>query len=315
MNNISYNLETKTSISNDNPMLMNYLIKKLESRRNTLDNLKNILNSIISIEDFFNHKKPTINFLKELSDDFKQAIYAIKALLTENKVLSLSIEDKRDIFGKNFSEKIIKNNNIDIINNDDKIIKKHISKSPNNDLFKTNVTRASEFSKALKNIENDKKRLKSAVKLHFKNNKNLLTEVNKNNNNVNSNDLIIKIMNNSGILNLLNQKLGKDVIKKLIDPNCPKEYYKTVEKIIEEYNLINENTEFKIPIRLKNNIQAKTYFPKKNNQKYNSFSHRTSINKENNKKIFDNSTNPYGRYFEKPKFLGTQKYNHKASKK
>ena len=44
MNNISYNLETKTSISNENPMLMNYLIKKLESRRNTLDNLKNILN-------------------------------------------------------------------------------------------------------------------------------------------------------------------------------------------------------------------------------------------------------------------------------
>jgi hypothetical protein len=314
MNNISYSLETKTSISNENPMLMNYLIKKLESRRNTLDNLTNILNSIISIEEFFKHKTPTINFLKELSDDFKQAIYAIKALLTENKVLSLSLEDKRDLFKKNFSEKIIKNNNIDIINNDDTIIKKHISKSPKNDLFKTSVTRASDFSKALKNIENDKKRLKSAVKLHFKNSKNLLTEVNNNNKNVNSNDLIIKIMNNSGILNLLNQKLGKDVIKKLIDPNCPKEYYEKVGKIIEEYSIINDNSEFKIPIRLKNNIQAKAYFPKKNNQKYNSFSHRGNI-KDNNKKIFDNSTNPYGRYFEKPKFLGTQKYNRKSSKK
>ena len=315
MNNISYNLETKTSISNDNPMLMNYLIKKLESRRNTLDNLKNILNSIITIEDFFKHKAPTINFLKELSDDFKQAIYAIKALLTENKVLSLSLEDKRDIFKKNFSEKIIKNNNINIINNDDKFIKKHISKSPKNDLFKTSVTRASDFSKALKNIENDKKRLKSAVKLHFKNSKNLQTEVNNNNKNENSNDLIIKIMNNSGILNVLNQKLGKDVIKKLIDPNCSKEYYEKVEKIIEEYYIINDNSEFKIPIRLKNNIQAKAYFPKKNNQKYNSFSHRGNINKDNNKKIFDNSTNPYGRYFEKPKFLGTQNYNRKSSKK
>ena len=87
-------------------MLMNYLIKKLESRRNTLDNLTNILNSIISIEEFFKHKTPTINFLKELSDDFKQAIYAIKALLTENKVLSLSLEDKRDIFKKIFLKRL-----------------------------------------------------------------------------------------------------------------------------------------------------------------------------------------------------------------
>ena len=122
-------------------------------------------------------------------------------------------------------------------------------------------------------------------------------------------------MNNSGILNLLNQKLGKDVIKKLIDPNCPKEYYEKVEKIIEEYYLINGNIEFKIPIRLKNNIQAKTFFSKKNSQKYNSFSHRVNNNKENNKKFFDNNTNPYGRYFEKPKFLGNQKYYRKNSKK
>ena len=33
-------------------------------------------------------------FLEELNEDFKQAIYAIKALLTENKALSLSNDAK-----------------------------------------------------------------------------------------------------------------------------------------------------------------------------------------------------------------------------
>ena len=60
----------------------------------------------------------------------------------------------------------------------------------------------------------------------------------------------------------------------------------------------------KVPMRIKNTIQAKVNSPKMN-KKYNSFSHRSK--KEKGKKNFDNITNPYGGYFEKPKFLGNQK--------
>ncbi len=111
-------------------------------------------------------------------------------------------------------------------------------------------------------------------------------------------------MNNAEILNLLNQKLGKDVIKKLTDPNCPKDYLENVEQIIND-NLNEKITnKLKVPMRIKNTIQAKVNSPKMN-KKYNSFSHRS--NKEKGKKNFDNITNPYGGYFEKPKFLGNQK--------
>lgn len=71
---MSINLNTKNSISIENPMLIHYLVRKFESRQNSLDNLKKTLNSITSLEDYYINKKPTINFIDELIEDFKQAV-------------------------------------------------------------------------------------------------------------------------------------------------------------------------------------------------------------------------------------------------
>ena len=312
---MSYNLDGKSSISNENPMLIHYLIQKLESRTYSLDNLKNVLNSITTLEEYYTNKKPTINFIEDLIEDFKQAIFAIKALLTENKALSLSNVAQQETLAKHISDNIfLSNENEDLRKNSDSSIKNYISKSPKRELFKAKVSKSKQFSNALRNIENDKRRLKSAVRLHFHHNRNTLPEKRTNTyyynsnrsigNQTNSNELIIKIMNNAEILNLLNQKLGKDVIKKLTDPNCPKDYLENVEQIIND-NLNEKITnKLKVPMRIKNTIQAKVNSPKMN-KKYNSFSHRS--NKEKGKKNFDNITNPYGGYFEKPKFLGNQK--------
>ena len=68
---MSYNLDGKSSISNENPMLIHYLIQKLESRTYSLDNLKNVLNSITTLEEYYTNKKPTINFIEDLIEDFK----------------------------------------------------------------------------------------------------------------------------------------------------------------------------------------------------------------------------------------------------
>jgi hypothetical protein len=313
---MSINLNTKNSISIENPMLIHYLVRKFESRQNSLDNLKKTLNSITSLEDYYINKKPTINFIDELIEDFKQAVFAMKALLTENKALSLSNDYKEETIAKQITENVyLSNENEDLKKENKGIIKQNNLKSPKRDFFKYQVSKSKQFSNAMKNIEFEKKRLKTAVRLHFKNSRNKIPEKKNNNtlnysnnyNNSNS-EIINQIINNEEILNILNQKLGKDVIKKLLDPNCPRDYYENVEKIITDNNLNNEVliSNLKVPIRLKNTIQAKVNLPK-SNRRVNSFSHRTN-NKDKEKKFFDNSTNPYGGYFEKPKYLGQQKY-------
>ena len=72
----------------------------MESRKSLLYNIKEILNSINSINDFLKYKIPTINFLEEINEDFKQAIFAIKALFTENKALSLSNDAQKEKIDK-----------------------------------------------------------------------------------------------------------------------------------------------------------------------------------------------------------------------
>ena len=308
---MSINLNTKNSISIENPMLINYLVRKFESRQNSLDNLKKTLNSITSLEDYYINKKPTINFIDELIEDFKQAVFAMKALLTENKALSLSNDYKEETIAKQITENVYLSNENEDLKKENKGIIKNNNLKPKKDFFKYQPSKAKQFSNAMKNIEFEKKRLKTAVRLHFKNSRNKIPEK-KNNNTLNYNnsnsEIINQIINNEEILNILNQKLGKDVIKKLLDPNCPRDFYENVEKIITDNNLNNEVliSNLKVPIRLKNTIQAKVNLPK-SNRRVNSFSHRTN-NKDKEKKFFDNSTNPYGGYFEKPKYLGQQKY-------
>lgn len=283
---MSIYFDTKTSISNENPKLMLYLVKKLNSRKNSLINMITYLQKINSKEEYFNQKNSTINFLENLLEDFQQSIFAIKALLTENKALCLSNEAKL-----NEIKKQIKENNILYTENED------LKKSQNNfsnDFYKnTNFISNTEENLRSKSSQNN---FLDFENYNFKNSVRLNLKKKNYNSFSNSNDLIIKIINNAENLNLVNQKLGKNVIKKLIDPNCSKEYYSKVKKILNE-NEINNN--LKVPIRMKNNIQAKINSQKSNNKK---IKNKNSVltNKKNssqrnlkefNKNVFDNYTN------------------------
>lgn len=171
---MSYNIDTKSSISNENSNLIQYLIRKLESRKSLLYNIKEILNSINSINDFLKYKIPTINFLEEINEDFKQAIFAIKALFTENKALSLSNDAQKEKIDKQKTENaFLFSENEDLKKS---INEKFENKKKNNNLNSKSINDSTErnainFSNAIKIIENNKIKLKNAVKLHFNKNK------------------------------------------------------------------------------------------------------------------------------------------------
>ena len=298
---MSFDFDAKTSISNENPKLMIYLVNKLNSRKNKLLNIKENLKIINSKEEYFNQKNSTVKFLDELLKDFQQAISAIKALLTENKALSISNNAKEEEIKKQKKENedlkqsifLSKNNfknNKDNFINDNFIDYDFIDDNFLNDDFIALTEGNSKKEK--KNVLNDTEKKNKNSVIKYKNSRNHSFS----SFNSNSNELLIKIMNNAENLNLLNQKLGKNVIKKLIDPNCSKEYYSKVKKILNE-NEINNN--LKVPIRMKNTIQAKINSQKSNNKK---IKNKNSVltNKKNssqrnlkefNKNVFDNYTN------------------------
>ena len=90
------NNESFKSISKNSTNIMNYLVRKLESREKKVKKTYQIFNSINSFEDFYYNKKDLMNTFLELEEDLKQASCAIKALLTENKALTLGIESKEE---------------------------------------------------------------------------------------------------------------------------------------------------------------------------------------------------------------------------
>jgi hypothetical protein len=320
---MSHYLNTNNSISIENPLLMLYLVKKLDSRKKSLYNMKDYLNEIKTKEELFIQKKTIIKFLEDLTEDFQQSIFAIKALLTENKALSLSNDAKQKEIKKQIEENEIlstenndlkKSQNINFNNenyyNEKQKFNHYISKTDgnlNNNKFDNNF-KINDY-----NFQNDDNKIINSLRLNL--NKRYRNNSSFSSNNSSSNDLLIKIMNNAENLNLLNQKLGKNVIRNLISPNCSKEFQDKVNKIINE----NEyKINLKVPIRIKNNIQAEINSPKsektrKNKSMYNNFysnqkkilSHR-NLNQDLNKKLFDNYTSPYGGYFEKPIFIGNQ---------
>jgi len=96
-------------ICDSNHDIMEYLIKKLESRQRNLNSYANIFNSINSIEAFYLRRKDIFNLFQNLEEELRQASLAIKALMIQNKALS---EEKIQFSEnkKNFA-KILKENN------------------------------------------------------------------------------------------------------------------------------------------------------------------------------------------------------------
>ncbi len=84
------------TISNNSANIMNYLVRKLESREKKVKRTRQLIYSINAFEDLYSNKKDIINTLTELEEDLKQASCVIKALLTENRALTLGIESKEE---------------------------------------------------------------------------------------------------------------------------------------------------------------------------------------------------------------------------
>ena len=97
------------AICDSNHDIMEYLIKKLESRQRNLNGYTNLFNSIDSIEAFYLKRKDIFNLFQNLKEELRQASLAIKALMIQNKALS---EEKIQFLDnkKNFA-KILKENN------------------------------------------------------------------------------------------------------------------------------------------------------------------------------------------------------------
>ena len=94
-------------IKNDNPNnnnknksneqsldVMNYLIQKLESRQKKMSKYKNLLEELDSFETFYSKRKEIYLLLNNLEEDLKQASFAIKALMLQNKSLIKDINTK-----------------------------------------------------------------------------------------------------------------------------------------------------------------------------------------------------------------------------
>jgi hypothetical protein len=79
------------SINNNNNKsndVIDYLIKKLECRLKGINKKKDVFNNITNIENFYLNKNIFLKLFNELFEDIQQAIYAIKTLYLENKILN-----------------------------------------------------------------------------------------------------------------------------------------------------------------------------------------------------------------------------------
>ena len=105
---MSLNFKNKI-ISESSPDIMEYLIKKLETRQRNLYNYANMFNSINSIEEFYLKRKDIFNLFQNLEEELRQASLAIKALMVQNKVLSE--ENIKSLNIKKNNKKLLNENN------------------------------------------------------------------------------------------------------------------------------------------------------------------------------------------------------------
>ena len=111
--------------------VMHYLTNKLESRYNSLLKFKKLIDNIESPNSLFSLRKDLKQLFSDLQEDFRQGIFAIKALTVHNKSIidELKIKNKEN---KNIIEKL---NTMQSENKNLKIIKQKendIQKKKNN---------------------------------------------------------------------------------------------------------------------------------------------------------------------------------------
>ena len=91
-NNIKDN--NSNNVNDSNLEVMDYLVQKLEFRQKKITKFKNLFKELDSFESFYSQRNDIYLLLNNLEEDLKQASYAIKALLLQNKSLLNDINSK-----------------------------------------------------------------------------------------------------------------------------------------------------------------------------------------------------------------------------
>ena len=262
------------SISQTNENLIEYLINKLDSRIKKISKNKNFIKSIENI-DFFPYKKELINLMNDLEEDLKQALFAIKALLTENK--SLTIENN------NLNEKNIKlNDKNNFLNVENENLKLEFNIN-NNEIYNN--------ENLFKNSKIENKNFNDFSKLNLNENKK-----------INKNELLIKITKSPQNISILNKEIGNDFMNKLLNDNCSRDYLKNIQNILNrnksENKLIPKNLNIKKSLNNSFSLNQKKILKNINFTFENSLRNYPKTNNNNLSKRFNNYTNPYGKYFD-----------------
>ena len=303
---MSFNNNNK---SND---VIDYLIKKLESRLKGINKKKDIFNNITNIENFYLNKNIFLKLFSELFEDIQQAIYAIKTLYLENKILNQeNINNKQylnDVKNKNYFNNISitpnrnfnKNNFLD---NNNYYFNYNLTDDSNNNNYFNKIENAEEI---MKNIQENKQLLKDKINKHFNN---FNYENNFNNNNFNNNNFNENNKNNNKNFNFSNNLNNNNNFMQNIKRYLPN--YKKPQK--KKSNSQRKNS--KIPLRI--GIQTLNNSKNKTNKKLNKSFESTNFYRNSGKilpafefslrnypnlsksisKQFNNYTNPYGNYF------------------
>ena len=191
-----------------NMHIMEYLIRKLESKEKKIIKINEMVKENNSYDFFLKNNEEIINLFNDLEKDLYQAICVVKALITENNALTISLnkknyqnKEKIDIDNINIVNLLKENNSIKEIYHFNKTqlspVKEEIEDSEN----KSN--KLSQVKNIMKNMKENKQKLKSAIEIHFSN------KINEQNN------IKKKILNN---INILNNKYGNN-FNKIFDNN------------------------------------------------------------------------------------------------
>ena len=144
-------MEDSEISDNSSIEIMNYLIKKLESTYNSILKFNNLLDSYDTSESFFTIRKDLKLFFTDLTENFNQGTFAIKALTNQNKKILEELKENN----------ININNNI-IINNKEENIRQK-----NN---KFELDQLSNVKNIMDNLKKNRMRVKMILGQHFTNN-------------------------------------------------------------------------------------------------------------------------------------------------
>jgi len=217
-NNIKEN--NSNNVNDSNLEVMDYLVQKLEFRQKKITKFKNLFKELDSFESFYSQRNDIYLLLNNLEEDLKQASYAIKALLLQNKSLlndinskilenknlsnelNISLGENQNLKMKLEDIKINENKNKEIINYD---------MNNNNDLINVNI----DSIKVDEEGEYDEPKMKN---INLKSNNTI--KMNNNDNNYKNNEFNNE--NNyhqlSNVKNIMNEmRNNKKNLKKIIE--------------------------------------------------------------------------------------------------